>query len=126
MSIVRIALANIRRADSPDESIPLAQSALTVNVLACGFTNNNEGIVLANANDADLTFDLNGNRFFNNLATGASGSAIVVANATTVTPTAIGSGRVRNNIITVITTMHMKNQKKVTTQRSHLVKMKAR
>ena len=28
MSIVRIALANIRRADSPDESIPLAQSAI--------------------------------------------------------------------------------------------------
>jgi len=76
-----------------------AQSVLSVTVTNCGFTNNNEGVVLANANDADLVFDLSGNRFFNNLAAGASGSAITVVNATTVTPSAIYSGKVRNNTI---------------------------
>ena len=77
----------------------LGQSALNVTVENCGFTNNNEGVVLANAADADLTFDINGNRFFNNLAINASGSAIAAVNATTVTPSAIYSGRIRNNTI---------------------------
>jgi len=77
----------------------LAQSVLAINVANCGFTNNNEGVVLANANDADLIFDLNNNRFFNNLATGASGAAVAVVNATTVTGNAIYSGKVRNNTI---------------------------
>lgn len=75
------------------------QSSLAINVANCGFTNNNEGVVLANANDADLTFDLNNNRFFNNLASGASGSAIAAVNATTVTPLASYSGKIRNNTI---------------------------
>ncbi|MDB6029942.1 MAG: C-terminal target protein, partial [Verrucomicrobiales bacterium] len=77
----------------------VGQSVLNVNVTNCGFTNNNEGIVLGNANDADIIFDINNNRFFNNLATGASGSAIAAVNATTVTPAAIYSGKIRNNTV---------------------------
>ncbi len=81
------------------QAAALGQSVLSVTVNNCGFTNNNEGVVLANANDADLVFDLNGNRFFNNLATGAAGAAIAAVNATTVTPSAIYSGKIRNNTI---------------------------
>lgn len=77
----------------------LGQSVLSVNLANCGFTNNNEGVVLANASDADLNFDLNNNRFFNNLATGASGSAIAAVNGTTVTSAANYSGKIRNNTI---------------------------
>lgn len=81
------------------QATALGQSVLSVTVNNCGFTNNNEGVVLANANDADLVFDLNGNRFSNNLATGAAGAAIAAVNATTVTPSAIYSGKIRNNTI---------------------------
>ncbi len=81
------------------QATALGQSVLSMTVRNCGFTNNNEGVVLANANDADLVFDLNGNRFFNNLATGAAGAAIAAVNATTVTPSATYSGRIRNNTI---------------------------
>ncbi len=81
------------------QAAALAQSVLSVTVTNCGFTNNNEGVVLANANDADLIFDINTSRFFNNLASGQSGSAIAVVNATTVTPGAIYSGKVRSNTI---------------------------
>lgn len=81
------------------QAAALAQSVLSVTVTNCGFTNNNEGVVLANANDADLIFDINNSRFFNNLASGRSGSAIAVVNATTVTPGAIYSGKVRSNTI---------------------------
>ena len=77
----------------------LAQSVLSVTITSCGFTNNNEGVVLANANDADLIYDLDANRFFNNLATGGSGAAISAVNATTVTSAAIYSGKIRNNTI---------------------------
>lgn len=76
-----------------------AQSVLAIDVANCRFTNNNEGIVLANGNDADLVFDLNNNRFVNSLAIGGSGSAIAVVNATTVTGSAVYSGKVRNNLI---------------------------
>lgn len=81
------------------QAFALGQSVLTVNVANCGFTNNNEGVVVANASDADLTFDINNNRFFNNLAIGASGAAITAANGTTVTSSAIHSGKIRNNTI---------------------------
>jgi uncharacterized repeat protein (TIGR01451 family) len=77
----------------------LGQSTLSITVTNCAFTNNNEGVVLANTADADIIFDVVNNRFFNNLATGASGSAIAAVNATTVTPLAIYSGKIRNNMI---------------------------
>ncbi|HSH14541.1 MAG TPA: hypothetical protein VLD18_00810, partial [Verrucomicrobiae bacterium] len=60
---------------------------------------NYEGVVLGNAQDADLAFDLNGNRFFNNLPAGASGAAIAAVNATTVTSAANYSGFIRNNTV---------------------------
>ncbi|MBI1840907.1 MAG: cadherin-like domain-containing protein [Verrucomicrobia bacterium] len=77
----------------------LDKSTLTVSVVDCGFTNNNEGVVLGNANAAQLTFDVASNRFVNTLAAGASGAAIAAVNATTVTGVALYSGRIRNNTI---------------------------
>jgi len=79
------------------QATALGTSALTVNVRNCAFSNNYEGLVFANGNDADLTFDVVSNRFVGNPTN--SGAAIAVVNATTVTPLAIYSGKVRNNVI---------------------------
>ena len=78
----------------------LGKSVLGLSVVDCGFTNNNEGVVVANAFEGRITFEISSNRFGNTLRSGASGAAIAAVNATTASAESTYSGRIRNNTIT--------------------------
>lgn len=81
------------------QAFALEKSLLNLKVSNCGFTNNNEGVVVANGNDARLLVEISGNSVTNSLATGSSGAAIAAVNLSSVTPTSFLSGKISNNLV---------------------------
>lgn len=77
----------------------LEKSLLNFKVANCGFTNNNEGVVMANGNEARLFVEISGNRFTNSVASGGSGAAIAAVNVSSVTPASFLSAKIFDNLI---------------------------
>lgn len=75
------------------------KSVVNFKVASCGFTNNNEGVVMVNAHEARLLVEISGNSFHNTLSNGAAGAAIAAVNASSVTPTSLLAARILNNVI---------------------------